>query len=399
MSDERLKSDNIAQMDIKNRKKVLVADDSALMRRVMCDIINSDEGLYVEDEVRNGLEAYDLLTTKSYDAVVLDIIMPKMTGLELLERLQKDGVAISAIMASTLTKEGADETLKALELGAIDFVAKPNNFIEAKGADYTAALLAAIKNAIAITAKRGRSAQSGTHVRTSMGTAENEANDSSRELQKPKITETQAKLDKLNHNKPIGPAAKSKIVALACSTGGPKSLQSVVPFLPGNLDAPVLIVQHMPAGFTAMMASKLDKISKLHIQEAAEGDIIRKGNVYVAPGGFHMNVVKSGTEYRIKLTDEPIREGVKPCANYMYESLISSNFEEITCVVLTGMGADGTAGIKNLAKEKKIYCIAQDEATSVVYGMPRAIYEAGLVNQVVPLDGVVEAIIKNVGVN
>ena len=364
----------------------------------MCDIINSDEGLYVEDEVRNGLEAYDLLTTKSYDAVVLDIIMPKMTGLELLERLQKDGIAISAIMASTLTKEGADETLKALELGAIDFVAKPNNFIEAKGADYTAALLAAIKNAIAITAKRGRSTQLGTHVRTAMGTAENEANDSSRELQKPKITETQAKLDKLNHNKPIGPAAKSKIVALACSTGGPKSLQSVVPFLPGNLDAPVLIVQHMPAGFTAMMASKLDKISKLHIQEAAEGDIIRKGNVYVAPGGFHMNVVKSGTEYRIKLTDEPIREGVKPCANYMYESLISSNFEEITCVVLTGMGADGTAGIKNLAKEKKIYCIAQDEAT-VVYGMPRAIYEAGLVNQVVPLDGVVEAIIKNVGVN
>ncbi|MDE7185358.1 MAG: chemotaxis protein CheB, partial [Lachnospiraceae bacterium] len=189
-----------------------------------------------------------------------------------------------------------------------------------------------------------------------------------------------------------------KVVALACSTGGPKALQSVVPRLPAELAAPVLIVQHMPKGFTQSLAERLDSISKIKVKEAAEGDVLENGVVYISMGGKHMNVVTKAGRATIKYTDEPPREGVKPCANYMYESLKASSYAQIVCVVLTGMGADGTKGIVNLETSKKIHVIAQDEASSTVYGMPKAIAATGLVNQVVPLDNVAQEIIMNVGV-
>ena len=193
---------------------------------------------------------------------------------------------------------------------------------------------------------------------------------------------------------------KKKIVALACSTGGPKSLQQVIPMLPAKLDAGVVLVQHMPAGFTASLAARLNEMSDINVKEAADGDVIKKGWVYIAPGGKHIRIEKKGTDSVIKLSTEPPIEGLRPCANVMYESLTSSNYDEITCVVLTGMGADGTNGIKALNKNhKNIYVIAQDEETSVVYGMPKAIAGTGLVNEVVPLNRVAEAITKNVGVS
>ncbi|MBQ2257815.1 MAG: chemotaxis protein CheB, partial [Lachnospiraceae bacterium] len=189
-----------------------------------------------------------------------------------------------------------------------------------------------------------------------------------------------------------------KIVALACSTGGPKALQSVIPRLPAELAAPVLIVQHMPKGFTQSLSERLNSLSKIKVKEAAEGDVLENGVVYVAMGGKHMKVVTKGGKSVITYSDEPPREGVKPCANYMYESLKTSNYSQIICVVLTGMGADGTKGIVNLETSKKIHVIAQDEATSTVYGMPKAIAATGLVNHVAALDDVAQEIIMNVGV-
>ena len=189
-----------------------------------------------------------------------------------------------------------------------------------------------------------------------------------------------------------------KVVAIACSTGGPKALQMLVPQIPANLNAPVLIVQHMPAGFTEALAGRLNTLSELSVKEAAEGDVLEPGRVYLARGGRHMNVAKSGNKHVIHYTDDPPREGVRPCANYMYESLADCGYDEVVCALLTGMGADGTAGIKNLKMKKKVSVFAQDEESCAVYGMPRSIVAAGLVSKGITLDQIVQEIIKNVGV-
>ena len=193
-------------------------------------------------------------------------------------------------------------------------------------------------------------------------------------------------------------SAGKKIIAIASSTGGPKALQEVIPLLPKDLKAPVLIVQHMPAGFTAALAERLDNLSAVKVREAREGDVLEEGQVYLAKGGSHMKVVRQAGRHVIHYTDEPLREGVKPCANYMYESLADSSFDEVICVVMTGMGADGTEGIKNLQKRKQITVISQSEDTCIVYGMPRSVVQAGVSQEVVPLTKIANEIIKNVGV-
>ena len=190
------------------------------------------------------------------------------------------------------------------------------------------------------------------------------------------------------------------IVAIASSTGGPKALQAVIPKLPGQLNAPVLIVQHMPKGFTASLAERLNNISEIAVKEAEEGDELRKGQVYIARGGSHMNVKKSSSgKHVITYSDQPTREGVKPCANYMYESLAECGYDNIVCTVMTGMGADGTEGIKNLKQKKKVHVISQDQETSIVYGMPRNVASVGLSDQVVPLNQIAQEIILHVGIS
>ena len=192
----------------------------------------------------------------------------------------------------------------------------------------------------------------------------------------------------------------NKLVALACSTGGPKALQSVIPYLPKNLNAPMVLVQHMPAGFTKSMADRLNEVSDIHVKEAEDGDVLQKGTIYIAPGGKHMEVKKSPDgSHKIRLNDElPPIGGLKPCADITYDSLRTCGYDQIVCVVLTGMGADGTKGIKSLAKSKPVYVISQNAETCVVYGMPKSIAETGLVNEVVPLTQVAQTITKNVGV-
>ena len=192
---------------------------------------------------------------------------------------------------------------------------------------------------------------------------------------------------------------KNKLVALACSTGGPKALQSVIPYLPADMNAPMVLVQHMPVGFTKSMADRLDEISKIRVKEAQEGDVLKKGWVYVAPGGKHMEIQKKADgSHVVRLNDQPAIGGLRPCANVTYESLRSSGYDEIVCVVLTGMGSDGTGGILSLKQRKKLHVISQDAKSCVVYGMPKAIVEAGVVDEVVPLTEVAHTIIKNVGV-
>jgi two-component system chemotaxis response regulator CheB len=190
-----------------------------------------------------------------------------------------------------------------------------------------------------------------------------------------------------------------KLVALACSTGGPKALQSVIPYLEANLNAPIVLVQHMPQGFTKSMADRLNELSKIRVKEAQDNEILEKGTVYVAPGGKHLKVQRMmDGQHKVQLTDEPAIGGLKPCANLMYESLRECSYDEIVCVVLTGMGSDGTKGILSLKDKVPVYVISQDAASCVVYGMPKAIADAGVADEVVPLDKVAQSIMKNVGV-
>ena len=356
-------------------KKILVVDDSALMRRVLCDIIDTDKRFQVVARAANGLEALDLLTRNQYDAVVLDINMPKMNGLELLEELQKKKIPVRVLVASTDTREGAQTTMDALELGALDFVHKPDSAVDCRADLFKERLLSVLD---VVSNSRPPVFES-----------------------REKIAESQATVAKMADiaRKFSSKIAGSKIVAIASSTGGPKALQAVIPRLPAELDAPVLLVQHMPKGFTASLAERLNEISNIRVKEAAEGDELQPGVVYIAMGGKHMNVVTTAAgRYTIHYTDEPTREGVKPCANYMYESLVNSKFDKIVCVVLTGMGADGTVGIKNLKPHRNIHVISQNQATCTVYGMPRSVEQAGLSNQVVSLNEIAQEIILNVGV-
>ncbi len=377
-------------------RKFLVIDDSALMRRVISDIIKENSEYEVLDIACNGLEGLNMILKCPgyYDLILLDINMPKMNGLEMLEELSHRRLKETVVVVSTVAKEGAKEAIRALELGAVDFLTKPENFFVVKGEDFRDNLLELIEMACSTDFGRGRIMDL-SDVRTESGV---HTNMTCREPAN-KTDFTFPVRDK-SFSEAGTVKTGSKLVALACSTGGPKSLQQVIPYLPAELDAPVVLVQHMPKGFTASLAARLDSISPVRVHEAQNGELIEKGHVYIAPGGMHIKVEKNGSKYYIRYEDIPPIDGLKPCANIMYRSLISSDFDEITCVVLTGMGADGTAGIRELKESgHNIHVIGQDEDSCVVYGMPRAIAQAGLTDEVVPLNKIAERIIKNVGVS
>lgn len=386
------------------KKKILIVDDSALMRRVFCDIISADDRFEVANVASDGAEGFKYLCSKSYDAVVLDVYMPKMTGLQMLEEMQKSRVSARVMMASTTTAEGARETFEALSLGAIDFIQKPENVANARVESFSKRFLdllyvvacAPMPRFNGATRQKTGAEQKAFTKRYDVNiytTAEKLSESRSQaaiNARKAADNISIRKVERHGHN---------PIVAIASSTGGPRALQDVIPFLPANLPVPVVLVQHMPKGFTATLAQRLNETSPIKVSEAVAGERLEKGHVYIAPGGSHLKIVKHGIDHVFSMTDEPAREGVKPCANYMYESLADCGYDEVVCVVLTGMGADGTAGIKNLSSKKPIYVIAQDQDTCTVYGMPKNIAASGLVSEVVPLTEIANQITKNVGVH
>lgn len=356
------------------KKNILIVDDSALMRRVLSDIIESDIRFAVKDVAKNGADALNLIMNnyRAYDAVILDINMPVMDGLEVLKNLKEKGISVNVIVVSSLVKKGAKETIIALEHGALDFVTKPGNYSGVKSEDF-----------------RNQVINSLTVACDMKGNGSDFTERTSGSFQR-----FRKKWSKINT------PGLNKLVAIASSTGGPQTLRNLISGIPADIDAPVLIVQHMPAGFTKSLADRLNDVSKLNVKEAEDGDRLKKGWAYVAPGGMHMRVREERREgFVIRLTDEPPSEGVKPCANLMYESVAGLSFDRVVCVVLTGMGADGTKGIKELkSKNKNVYVIAQDNKTSIVYGMPKAVAAAGLADEILPIDNIADAIIKNTGV-
>jgi|BioPla2DNA2_1021312.scaffolds.fasta_scaffold03886_11 two-component system chemotaxis response regulator CheB len=389
------------------KKNILIIDDSALMRRVISDIIETDKRFSVIGAAINGIAGLSMLHENmgKVDAVLLDINMPRMNGLEFLEEIKKQNLKVTVIVVSAVTTNEAIETIRALELGAFDFVTKPEDPEELRGDTFSNKLLNILAMATKLeSAEKQRSVVTKPQMLKVSSPERDIEHDKSQEevIENLKsiladITEKETSIRKKRQVKK--PLAKDKLVAIACSTGGPRALHTIIPSLPKEIDAGIIIVQHMPSGFTKSLAERLDLISQLPVKEAEDGEPLKKGVVYIAKGGRQLRVAKDKKgNHILKLTKEEPRFGLLPCADKMYESLIDTDFEEIICVVLTGMGSDGSAGIAELSKKKNIHVIAQDKNTSIVYGMPRMVKMTGLVDEVVPLNEVCDAIIKNVGV-
>lgn len=356
------------------KKKILVVDDSAFMRRVISDIINGDPRCEAIGAAANGQEGLEMIAKLKPDVVSLDIQMPVMDGLSMLKQLNKTQPT-PVVMMSTLTKEGAKETIEALELGAFDFVAKPDNIFKVNSDEIKDELIEKLLAA----------ANAGSKSTTKF---------------KPSISKTIG----VHRSHPVSTGtlrheAAKKLVAIGTSTGGPRALQYVLPYLPGDLEAGVVIVQHMPPGFTKSLSERLNQLSEISVKEAEDGDIIEKGNAYIAPGDRHMLIKEKsdGTMY-IALNNEPAVGGHKPAVNVMMSSIASLRQRPYVGVIMTGMGADGTIGLNELHDKKDVHVIAQDEASCVVYGMPKALVESGIVDQIVPLDKISDAITKKLEV-
>lgn len=352
-------------------KKVLIVDDSALMRRTLSDIINSDPLLEVKDIADNGQEALDaLLVGRQYDIVLLDIVMPKMSGVQFLREINKYQIHIPVVVVSSIASKSAKETIEALSLGAFDFVKKPSGVAGQELEDFQKQLLMRVYLAC------------GLHVDVAEGKSKVMFPKAS-----PKADATMTR------------SQRKRLVIIASSTGGPKALQSVIPYFPADFPYPIVVVQHMPTGFTASLASRLDSMSRLTVKEAQDGEEIKAGYVYIAQGGKQCELLElEQGVFVLSEKDKPARGGLKPCADIFLESLTGTSLDHFVCGVLTGMGSDGCKGIQFVKRYKKMRVVAQDKGTSVVYGMPRAVAEAGVVDVVVPLEDVANAMIKQLGV-
>lgn len=353
--------------------KVLIVDDSAFMRKVLTDIIGDSDIMDVVGTAKNGEEAIQKIKSLSPDVVTMDVEMPVMDGLTALEKIM-DESPIPVIMLSSYTKEGADATLKALELGAIDFISKPSSIFKVNTED----IIKEINEKVQIAAKaKFKRIVKRTESRPVRKTA-----------------------TKPSTRRPSGGRGSKveKIIAIGTSTGGPKALQEVVPKLPGDLNASVIIVQHMPPKFTKSLAERLDTMSEFTVKEAEDKDVLMPGCAYIAPGDQHLTLKRCGSDYQIHLTQDPPVTGHRPSADAMYYSIADLGLPNIIGVIMTGMGADGAKGLERLKHEANSYIIAQNEETCVVYGMPKSAVKTGVVDKICDLQQISNEIVKAMGV-
>jgi len=341
--------------------KVLVVDDSNLMRRMLSDILRSHPQIVVVGTAINGRMAINQLDRLQPDVITLDVEMPFMNGLETLKEIKRIKPT-PTIMVSSLTKAGAEVTIQALELGAVDFIQKPESF-ENSLKDIEKELISKI-----LTAAQALESRSFT-----------------RGAEKKQSTEIPV-------IKTSPKTSRVKTVVIGSSTGGPQALKEVIPFIPKELPAQFLIVQHMPPKFTEMFAQRLDKISQITVKEAQEGDELQAQKALLAPGSFHMIPQENNT---VSLNQEPPVWGVRPAVDMTLASAAKIYKEDLICVILTGMGHDGTNGA-GVVKKYGGYCIAEDESTAVIYGMPKCVVDAGHADEVVPLHKVANAIVQAV---
>lgn len=362
--------------------KILVVDDTILYRKVIGDILKSEADIEVVGTANNGKVAISRIASLKPDLLTLDIEMPVCNGLEVLEYLRQNHPHISAIMLSSLTRKGGDMTMKALELGAFDFIPKPEGGSMAENqALIKEALIPKVKAyarrlSIKNILKGGQRTPSGQITRPSRGTT------ATPKTEPVKTVPTKRRL------------LPSTIITVGISTGGPNALTRMLPMLTAPIGVPIVIVQHMPPLFTKSLANSLDGKCSLQVKEAEDGEVLQNDVVYIAPGGKQMKIVANiGSHGKVKITDDAPENNCKPSADYLFRSVASLYKEKATAVIMTGMGNDGTKGLR-LIKRHGSPVIAQDEESCVVYGMPKEAVNAGVVDLSVPLDRIAAEIIK-----
>ncbi len=377
------------------KHRVMIVDDSAFMCRVLQSIISADPQLEVIGVARDGREAVTMAQSLQPDVMTMDINMPHMDGLQATEVIMSTAPRPIVIVSSE-SREGAEPTLRALELGAIDFVTKPTAGIDLDMTSVREELCRKLKMAAKVRVVRNAARRSAVVGAGDNGTA-------SVATTVPATTSNVAPAMKPLPAAPQNSAAFSEtpvvqgrtqfpVVVLAASTGGPQTLMQLLPRFPGNFPGSVLLVQHMPGNFTSKFSQQLAEVSALKVKEAEQGELMRQGTLYVCPGSHHMRISPAG---RITLDDGPRISGYRPCADLAMETASSFAGVMTTGVVLTGMGGDGSRGVQAVKKAGG-FVIAQDEASSVIFGMPSEAIRTGAVDQVLSLDAIYPAIEKRV---
>ncbi len=351
--------------------KVLVVDDTILYRKVIGDILKAEDDIEVVGSANNGKIAISRINTLKPDLLTLDIEMPVCNGIEVLEYLRENRVATNAIMLSSLTRKGGDMTMKALELGAFDFIPKPEGGSIAENQAFIRQTLIPKIRAYA----RHHSIRSVLSGRKSSPTAARPS--------RPTTTPSTAPAARVAAKKRTRP---SSIIAIGISTGGPNALTRMLPMLRAPIGVPIVVVQHMPPLFTKSLAASLDNKCSLQVKEAEDGEVLQDNVVYIAPGGKQMKIVADASgRGKVKITDDAPENNCKPSADYLFRSVASLFKEQVTALIMTGMGNDGTKGLR-LLKRHGAPVIAQDEQSCVVYGMPKEAVNAGVVDISLPLD-------------
>lgn len=343
--------------------RVLIVDDSVFMRKILKDILDEDPEIEVVGVARNGKEALEVARWVKPDVITLDVEMPVMNGVECLKFLLEQG-SYAVVMISSDDSIGTRTAIEALSSGAVDLIKKPDSMFLLSSENKKQEIIQKIKIAKSATLK---------------------------DLCK------KADIKKKQFNGERAPGIE-KIIAIGTSTGGPRALQSVIPFLPGDLPASIVVVQHMPQGFTGSLAKRLNDLSEFTVKEAENNEMMKPGFAYIAPGDRHLVFADDKNGMILRLDESEPVSGHRPSVDKMLYSLVETGMPDIIGVIMTGMGSDGAKGFFELKKKSNIKIIAQDEKSCVVYGMPRAVVEMGIADSIVSLQQIPEEILNFMGV-
>ncbi|MCQ2981332.1 MAG: chemotaxis response regulator protein-glutamate methylesterase [Treponemataceae bacterium] len=375
--------------------RVLIVDDSALMRNLISKIVESAPNLEVADTAMNGQFALDKIPRCNPDVILLDVEMPVMNGLQFLQERKNQKIDIPVVMLSSLTSEGATVTMQCLEKGASDFIQKPSGSISLDIQKVAQQITEALTSYGGSYAKKKRGL-TGSALHTYLNI------DAAPETKGPQKTAEQYAAEKMPLTfetplwaspapkapaeiKPVREPGKIEVIAIGISTGGPNALREVVPHLNIKIKQPILIVQHMPAGFTKEFAASLNNICPLAVKEAEDGDVLKRGQIYIAPGNHHIVVMKKGLDHIIRVLDTPQRNGHRPSVDVLFESVGMVFQNHALGIIMTGMGGDGAKELAEMRRQGA-RTLGQDEDSCIVYGMPKVAYEMGGVQEQVPLN-------------
>ena len=396
--------------------KVLVVDDSAFMRNIITKVIESTPGLLAVGKAMNGKFALEKIPLVTPDIIILDIEMPEMNGIEFLKERKRLNIDIPVIVLSSIAQEGASVTMQCLALGASDFLTKPS--VGASDLGELAKNLSELLLSYGGQYKRNKSLQQkrtllqNKNDSTSVVDKNREISSSFAEKRSTSISVSGEKLHsnidssnrpfsfsnnqekkEIEEIRPYREPGKIEVIAIGISTGGPNALREVFAKIDPNLSQPILVVQHMPAGFTAEFANSLNQICPLEVKEAKDGDLLKPGRILIAPGSMHMYVEKRSLATIVRLSDAPLCNGHRPSVDVLFESVAKCFQNRALGVIMTGMGKDGAAQLAEMRREGA-WTLGQDEESSIVYGMPKVAYEYGGVQRQVSLSDMADAISK-----